>query len=95
VTRLMMLERYRFRPPIICALHPLDVVSKGPFPDRPQACDTRQVTKATRRRPVGVLAVMAALSCLVSACGRGPAQSGVARLGTAKTTTTQSAAPVG
>jgi hypothetical protein len=44
---------------------------------------------------VAVLAVLAALSSLVSACGSGPAQSGVARLGRAKTTTTQSAARAG
>lgn len=43
---------------------------------------------------MAVLTVLAALSSLVSACGSGP-QSGVARLGSAKTTTTQSAAPAG
>ena len=44
---------------------------------------------------MAVLAVVAAFSSLVSACGSGPGQSGVARLGTAKTTTTQSGAPAG
>jgi hypothetical protein len=55
------------------------------------ACDSRQVTKATTR-PV---AVLAALSFLLTACGGGPAHNGVASLGNDKTTTTQSSAAAG
>ena len=55
--------------------------------------DTRQVTKATTP-PAAVLAVLAALSFLVTACGGGPVHSGVASLPNPKTTTTEpSAAP--
>jgi hypothetical protein len=38
---------------------------------------------------MAVLAVLAALSFLATACGGGPAHNGVARLGSANTTTTQ------
>ena len=49
------------------------------------------MTKATTP-PVAVLAVLAALSFLVTACGGGPAHNGVASLRNPKTTTTQSSA---
>jgi hypothetical protein len=58
--------------------------------------ETRRVTnKATPRPPVAVLAVLAALSFPVTACGGGPAHNAVASFGNAKTTTTQSSAPAG
>jgi hypothetical protein len=50
------------------------------------------VTRATIR-PLSVLAALAASSVLLAACGGGPAHNGVASLGKAKTTTTQSGAP--
>jgi hypothetical protein len=52
------------------------------------------VTKATTR-PTPVLAVLAAVSFLVTACGGGPASNGVANLGKPKTTTTQPSAATG
>ncbi|HXR22997.1 MAG TPA: hypothetical protein VN786_10605 [Acidimicrobiales bacterium] len=52
------------------------------------------MTKATTR-PVAVLAVLASLSFLVTACGGGPAHNGVASLGNARTTTTQPSAAAG
>jgi hypothetical protein len=55
-------------------------------------CDSGQVTKANAR-PLAVLAVLATSSVLLAACGGGPAHNGVASLGNAKTTTTQSGAP--
>lgn len=58
------------------------------------ACETGQVTKATVR-PAAVLAVLAALSFLVTACGGGPAHSGVASLSNTKTMTTQSIGSAG
>ena len=67
--------------------------SLAPLPPVP-ACDTRRVTKAATR-PVKVLAVLAALSLWVTACGAGPAHNGVASVGKAKTTTTQSSASAG
>jgi hypothetical protein len=66
----------------------------APSPPLCQACDTRQVTKAATR-PVKVLAVLAALSLWVTACGAGPAHNGVASVGKAKTTNTQSSASAG
>ncbi len=50
------------------------------------------MTKATTR-PLAVLAALAASSVLLAACGGAPAHHGVASLGNAKTTTTQSGAP--
>jgi hypothetical protein len=52
------------------------------------------VVKATAS-PVPGLAVLAALSFLVAACGGGPGHSAVASLGKAKTTTTLPSAPAG
>jgi hypothetical protein len=56
--------------------------------------DTWQVTMAITRS-AGFLAVLAALSFSVSACGGGPAHSGVASLRNPKTTTAQSNAAAG
>jgi hypothetical protein len=52
------------------------------------------VTKATSRL-AAVVAVLAALSFLLAACGTWPAHNGVASLGNGKTTTTKSAARAG
>jgi len=59
-----------------------------------RACDAMRLTKAATR-PATVLAVLAAFSFLVTACGGGEAHNGVASLGNAKTTTTQSSAATG
>lgn len=64
------------------------------LPPRYQACDTGRVTKAATR-PVKALAVLAALSLWVTACGAGLAHNGVASVGKAQTTTTQSSASAG
>jgi hypothetical protein len=64
------------------------------LPPRYQAWFTRQVRKAATRT-VSVLVGLAAVNICVTACGAGPAHTGVASVGQAQTTTTQSYASAG